>query len=187
MEDVNSAVARMNLRALLRVPLPLLSRLKGAGVLIFISARPVPENADLGIDAGREGRGATVPRRGIRSKGPTFPTGSTSSPGGCPGMDASSGSSLPHELGHAVAHALGYLSSRALIEAHERVFGHLPAYERQGGPGAEAGRDATYAEIRSAFRSRALAERPSGVTDADASVKWLEASLVLARSLLARP
>ena len=184
MEDVNSAVARMNLRALLRVPLPVLNRLKGAGVVIFISARPVPENAGLGSMRGVKARGhGDVTWDQI--EGTYVPDKKYIVAGGVPGMDASSGSSLPHELGHAIAHALGYLNSRELIEAHERVFGHLPAYERQGGPGGEAGRDEMYAETVGVLiaGSRGKAVRR---TD-ERFVKWLEASLVLARSRLARP
>ena len=184
MEDVNSVVARMNLRALLRVPLPLLRRLKEAGVLIFISARPVPENADLGSMRGVKARGHGA-ETWDQIEGTYVPDRKFIVAGGVPGMDALSGSSLPHELGHAVAHSLGYLNSRALIEAHQRVFGQLPAYERQGGPGGEAGRDEMYAETVGVLiaGSRGKAVRR---TD-ERFVKWLEASLGLGRSRLAGP
>lgn len=51
-----------------------------------------------------------------------------------------------HETGHAINFLLGYKDTPALIEHHKRLYRKLNDYERQGGPGGDAGRDEFFAE-----------------------------------------
>ena len=152
-----------------RVPAHFHDRMRGAGMAgVYVSDKPVPEQDDNGHLRGKTPRGW--------EGGQTWDTVAGVYNDAARKVSAGRGlhgsvSLVLHEYGHAVGDRLGLDHLPELADLHKELYPRLSAYERQGGPGAFAGRQEMLAE---GFAHYAMDEAVCRRAYGDKFVDWLK-------------
>lgn len=143
-EDYHEPLIQRHVAELAMIPPSVLQRLRKAGLKeIHIANRSVPELASNQKLRGQRPRGWPDGKTWDTVAGVFNPTKRTIAAGR---GEEGSESVVIHETAHALGWMLKLKKHPQLIEAHKRLYDKLDFYLRQGGPGAEVGRDELLAE-----------------------------------------
>lgn len=127
------------LDAMAQIPPVLMQRLNNLGVKTYISTDPLTQQDTNQRLADVQPRGWPPGSTWREVGGAYYPIQSQVTTAVRGGGGSSSGSTMLHELGHAVGDKLGYDNDPRVKAAHKAVFDRLSPYLRQDGPGGRAG------------------------------------------------